>query len=273
MKFIIGFVFFLLIIVGCEPRDVEEEFYENGQLTYRVSLKGGLRHGEFKKYYESGELMFISHWNHGVKDGEAVQFFKNGNIQMKEFYHEGLLHGRLVEFDSTSKVISEGYYEYGNLIHDRFFYGDGTLRGDVFANGDTIFSKFFYLNGQVEEVSVKINSILFFGKKYTSEGELVGSNLPIESRFLFEGNLLNGVVDLKYSECGTCYYSFVISNCSDNSEQVVEYFNQTFDEIPLTIEILIPEGIERVCGYFYELDRESGDIIGYMPVDFSFNRI
>ena len=164
-----------------------EEFYDNGQLKYRVNFKNGLQDGLWEYFDENGNLFSTEEW----KDGEVTMrsFQKksqlkyylddNGNkTRVVELFHTGrfIKNNRLYLVDETTPFtgICENYWcettaeyydengdfikgmGYENMLNYREFYKDGLKHGtcEYYAPiGDLIFKenyKFGLRHGECE---------------------------------------------------------------------------------------------------------------------------
>ena len=137
-----------------------EEFYDNGQLKYRVNFKNGQQDGLWEYFDENGNLFTTEEW----KDGEVTMRFFEKKSQLKYYLDDDGKKTRVVDLYYTERVIknnrlyliseitpftgiwesywseeADEYYDengdfikgmgYENMLNYREFYKDGLKHG------------------------------------------------------------------------------------------------------------------------------------------------
>ena len=78
-----------------------EEFYDNGQLKYRVNFKNGQQDGLWEYFDENGNLFTTEEW----KDGEVTMRFFEKKSQLKYYLDDNGNKTRVVELFHTERFI------------------------------------------------------------------------------------------------------------------------------------------------------------------------
>jgi antitoxin component YwqK of YwqJK toxin-antitoxin module len=81
---------------------VATEYWENGQLAYKDTYKGGRRNGPSERYYENGQLRWKLAYKDEKQHGPNERYYENGQLMATFTNKDGRLHG-----------LWEGYYENG----------------------------------------------------------------------------------------------------------------------------------------------------------------
>lgn len=63
---------------GTKEKLKETEYYQDGKVKMKGSLKNNKRHGKWEYYYPSGNMWSICHYNEGAKHGETIVYYENG---------------------------------------------------------------------------------------------------------------------------------------------------------------------------------------------------
>lgn len=128
------------------------KYYKNGKIEMQANLISGSFDGEFKKYYENGNYERVNNYVNGKLNGPDIKYFQNGKLQWEVNYINNKEEGTYKE-----------YYPSGQLKH-LGFYKNGKLEGEAltyYENGN-IKIKAFHKNGNIEGLS----------KQYFDTGEL-----------------------------------------------------------------------------------------------------
>lgn len=108
-------------------RDGEwKEFYNNGALKAEGKYDNGLKVGTWKYYHPNGQLEQTGKFDEkGRLQGKWVWYYPSGNLLREEHYIDGMADGLMTEYDEAGNVIAEGEYieglEEGPWIYE---YGD-----------------------------------------------------------------------------------------------------------------------------------------------------
>lgn len=91
-----------------------EKYYTNGQLHYRINLKGSRRHGLFELYDEHGEMIEKGSYAYDeIKDGHYEGYFEDGQLYQRCFYKNGLLEGSFEEYHPNGQLYRRCVYKNG----------------------------------------------------------------------------------------------------------------------------------------------------------------
>ena len=91
-----------------------EEYYENGQLKTKSTIRGGKVEGRWEEYYEDGQLMTKRTYKAGGYDGPWEEYYENGRLMTKGTMKDGDRAGGWEE-----------YYENGQLKMKRTYNAGG----------------------------------------------------------------------------------------------------------------------------------------------------
>ena len=67
----------------------EEEYYDNGKLSYELQYLNGLKHGEQLSYHTNGELQYKWQYLNDLKHGEQLSYHFDGELSYKLYYING----------------------------------------------------------------------------------------------------------------------------------------------------------------------------------------
>ena len=93
---------------------LEEIYYEEGKLAYKVNNTQGKRHGEMHWYDQKGRHLEVIHYDHGLRHGHNQIFFDNGNLRIEVKYIHDKKEGLEKYYFSNGMLASKV-----NYIHDR----------------------------------------------------------------------------------------------------------------------------------------------------------
>ena len=77
------------IIINDLDDKKEEENYENGQLHFEVSIKNGLKNGNYREYYENGDIKVKGHYKDDLQDGTWKLYDEQGNLKEEKSFDKG----------------------------------------------------------------------------------------------------------------------------------------------------------------------------------------
>ena len=183
-----------------------EEFYDNGQLKYRVNFKNGQQDGLWEYFDENGNLFTTEEW----KDGEVTMRFFEKKSQLKYYLDDDGKKTRVVDLYYTERVIKnnrlyliseitpftgiwEGYWGeeveyydengdfiegmgYENMLNYREFYKDGLKHGtcEYYGTmGGLIFRenyKFGLRHGECEYNYCALSLYIYYSQYMHQEG-------------------------------------------------------------------------------------------------------
>jgi len=128
-----------MVLLDAGPENGPFKFcWSNGQVVRKGTNKDGRLHGLYQEYYSNGQLTYKHIYRNGVRqDGPLIAFHKNGTVQRKTVISKGKIHGVAKFYGRDGLITSEGPYNYGKK-HGIFKYyaKDGSLkRTAVFVEG------------------------------------------------------------------------------------------------------------------------------------------
>jgi antitoxin component YwqK of YwqJK toxin-antitoxin module len=103
--------------VGCS-REVEKEYYPNGQLKSVLNYKKGQLEGIALYYYENGALKERVNYRRGKRERTGTTYYENGKLKEEITYENGVkVDVKLFGEDGT--LISESVYKDGKLVEEK----------------------------------------------------------------------------------------------------------------------------------------------------------
>ena len=90
-----------------------EEYYENGQLKTKSTIRGGKVEGRWEEYYENGQLMTRGTIRDGKPDGPYEHYDENGQLQTKGTIKDGDREGPWEEYYENGQLMTRGTYKDG----------------------------------------------------------------------------------------------------------------------------------------------------------------
>ena len=169
IKNILVLVSVLTLITSC--KDVQKEYYENGNIESEIEVKDNMKNGVAKWYYINGKLNFEANYVNDKEEGELRKFYEDGILNTVAFFKEGLQDGDFIE-----------YYHDGNLKSEQFF--TKGIQDKEF--------KSYYLNGQLSMYAIlEMDETVYF-IKYDSLGNWIDEfrwiEVNIEDTIILGGN-------------------------------------------------------------------------------------
>ena len=132
------------------------EFYEDGNISYKITYENGIRQGKSITYLENGKIIGETNYIDGKKEGKSLETLK-GMIQMKANYKNNKIDGDMFL-----------YYPSGKLLQKRSFI-NGKAEGELIE---------YYENGVIKEKAYFINDKQekehFF---YDEKGKLIKTDI------------------------------------------------------------------------------------------------
>ena len=90
-----------------------EEYYENGQLKAKGTIRDGEVEGRWEEYYENGRLMTKGTIKDGEHDGPYEHYDENGRLMTKGTMKDGEEEGRWEEYDENGQLMTKRTYRAG----------------------------------------------------------------------------------------------------------------------------------------------------------------
>ena len=76
------------------------EYNHDGSLESQTEYRNGIPHGIQKTFYNNGQIASISHYKNGKSEGEYIQYHRNGKIFIKGQNHNGHETGTWTIYDT-----------------------------------------------------------------------------------------------------------------------------------------------------------------------------
>ena len=152
MKRLLLIVLPLLFIVGCSKPINEESLIERGGVKYQQdsqkpysgktfklynngnkdtdgNWKDGVMNGKWTYWYENGQKEYEKTYKDGKPlNGLQTYWYENGQMSFKGTFEYERPHGLVTKWYENGQKESEGTYMDGELISEKVWYLDGTLR-------------------------------------------------------------------------------------------------------------------------------------------------
>jgi antitoxin component YwqK of YwqJK toxin-antitoxin module len=129
------------------------EYYPNGKVARRYSVKDGVPDGSYKSYSDSGYIVFDQYLVDGVPDGMTRTFYSNGQVRSEVQYVDGLPQGESKEFYKNGNLKSESMCsgEMDKLsCQIRQYYEEGGIRSEtIMSDGEFVSSVTYDKEGRV----------------------------------------------------------------------------------------------------------------------------
>jgi len=125
-------IFLLIVFIKCTERNSEKEYFENGNLKYEVTLKGGLREGLLTEYYENGNIYSKSMWKQGKLNGPTKIYYKNKSLRQESQYKDGSIVGVSKIYSEDGKLKEKQFFDsLGNLVDYTKFLSNGDKNNSI----------------------------------------------------------------------------------------------------------------------------------------------
>ena len=106
-----------LSAVGCS-REVEKEYYPNGQLKSVLNYKKGQLEGIALYYYENGVLKERVNYRKGKRERTGTTYYESGKLKEEITYENGVkVNVKL--FGEDGALISVSAYKDGKLVEEK----------------------------------------------------------------------------------------------------------------------------------------------------------
>jgi len=129
------------------------EYYANGKVARKYTLKDGVLNGYLKSYSDSGNLVMEQHYVDGIPNGSCVTYFRTGQVQSETNFVDGFPQGMSKEYylNGNPKNERNCVGEMDNLTcTSKVYYENGTLRSETSsAGGELLSSVTFDIQGRI----------------------------------------------------------------------------------------------------------------------------
>jgi len=152
------------------------DYYPNGQVARRYTVKDGVPQGSYKSYSDSGKIVSDQYLVDGVPNGITRTFYSNGTVRSEMQYVDGLPQGDIREYYENGNIKSEGMIsgEMDKLTSTtKQYYEEGGLRSSTtMAQGEFVYSITYDKEGRVTSEQKPGTTISYWydrnGAKHTS---------------------------------------------------------------------------------------------------------
>ena len=105
-------MFFIGVAFGqsTDTLNVDESFYESGNLRYQRSFKEGKAHGKWTHYYDGDNIWIQGNYNKGIQLGLWTTYYKNGQEWTKGNYKNNERSGKWFFYNEDGTVYDEKEY-------------------------------------------------------------------------------------------------------------------------------------------------------------------
>lgn len=129
------------------------DYYPNGNVARRYTVKDGVPFGSFKSYSDSGKIVSDQYLVDGVPNGITRTFYSNGNLRSEMQYVDGLPQGESKEYYENGSIKSEGMIsgEMDKLSTQiKQYFEEGGLKSEsITSNGEFVYSITYDKEGRV----------------------------------------------------------------------------------------------------------------------------
>ena len=129
------------------------EYYPNGTVARRYSVKDGVPYGSYKSYSDSGHIVSDQYLVDGVPNGMTRTFYSNGQTRSEVQYVDGLPQGERKEFFENGNIKTESMCsgEMDRLsCQIKSYYEEGGLKSESStSNGEFVYSVTYDKEGRV----------------------------------------------------------------------------------------------------------------------------
>lgn len=129
------------------------EYFRNGKLRQRGSIKRGVKNGTFTEWYDNDKKRSEINYKNGIKNGSYKLWYYTGIMKEKGTLKHGLLQGGLVQYHNNGKKMAERTYVSGKQTGSyTIWFNNGTVQEKGEYNNDQKVGGFMkqYSNGETE---------------------------------------------------------------------------------------------------------------------------
>ena len=136
------------------------EFYENGQVSYKITYENGLRQGKSITYLENGKIIGETNYIDGKKEGKSLEtftdmiqkkanyknnkidgdmflYYPSGKLLQKRSFINGKREGELIEYYENGVIKEKAYFINDKQEKEHLFYDEkgNLIKTDIYKNG------------------------------------------------------------------------------------------------------------------------------------------
>ncbi len=135
------------------------DYYPNGKVARKYTVKDGLPNGYVKSYSDSGNLVMEQNFVDGIPNGRCVTYYSSGQVESESSFVDGLPQGMRKE-----------YYINGNIKKELDCTGE--------MDNLSCMSKVYYENGGLRSMSKIANGELLSSVTYDDQGRITSEQKP-----------------------------------------------------------------------------------------------
>jgi len=154
-----------------------EDFYKDGSIKKKYTLKNGRYEGKCIEYFENGTIKGISNYKNGKREGKSESWYKNGNCETVIEFENDTLNGIYKTWHENGNTMCELYHLNGKRHGTR---KDWYENGNPFELKNYIYGlqvgeyKYWNENGQLlRDAMHNNNGRLITCKEYSDLGQLL----------------------------------------------------------------------------------------------------
>ncbi len=129
------------------------DYYPNGRVARRYTVKNGVPEGSYKSYSDSGYIVADQYLVNGVPNGMTRTFYTNGQVRSEMQYVDGLPKGESKEYYRNGNIKSESMIsgEMDKLsTQTRQYYEEGFLKSEsIMSTGEFVYAVTYDKEGRV----------------------------------------------------------------------------------------------------------------------------
>lgn len=84
-----------------------EQYYQNGQVEWRVIYKDGYREGQYEHFYQDGQLKLEGEISKDKKNGKETRYTNGGLLEWDGYYKDGSFNKTWTRFNNKGKKIEK----------------------------------------------------------------------------------------------------------------------------------------------------------------------
>lgn len=100
------------------------EYYNDGSIKIKGTLKGEKRIGKWEAFYPNGYKWSEVNYREGLKQGPTFVFYENGIMRYQGFYHSDYRSDLWTFYDTTGRVIRRLNMDETDVIPDSLFHNN-----------------------------------------------------------------------------------------------------------------------------------------------------
>ena len=107
------------IVSEKNQRQLEEVFYDNGNISQQYYLLNGIKDGEEINYHENGQIKYKADWENGIQNGIVISYNQNGVKIKKSNIINGHYEGTQIEWYPNGMIKAERVYKKDEIVSEK----------------------------------------------------------------------------------------------------------------------------------------------------------